>query len=139
RRGFMDRSWFEAPVFLRRVRVRLDSLRNAPPARDPVTGRGLNHVPEPPSSAVTVANELVWLEVNYGPVNDNNRLAGALGRVTLSGLSDEEIDLLVLGQYVAVGEATRFGCGRYRLDELGPEPFACRRAVAPLATLLTAQ
>ncbi|MFO0869073.1 MAG: CRISPR-associated endonuclease Cas1 [Pirellulales bacterium] len=51
----------------------------------------------------------------------------------LSDLAPREIETLVWGQYVRIGEATRFGFGRYRIEELGPEPFACPRAVSLLS------
>jgi len=34
---------------------------------------------------------------------------------------------LVLGQYVRVGGSARFGFGHYRIEELGPCRYACKR------------
>jgi hypothetical protein len=43
---------------------------------------------------------------------------------------------LVWGQYTRTGKNTHFGFGAYRIQELGPEPFACRRALTLLEQAL---
>ena len=55
-------------------------------------------------------------------------LGGAVGRVTLTNVTPEVAACLAWGQYARIGEATRFGFGHYRIEELGPPPFACARA-----------
>ena len=135
--AFFDDRWFGTDSFLRRVRLRLERLG----AREsPTNGLMTPHPPARSSSPLPSAtaprlsrhNRLVWIDLTYGPAATRKALGGAMGTIELTDLTPEEIEDLVLGQYVGVGESTRFGFGRYRIAQLGPDPFPCRRAVSLL-------
>lgn len=115
---FFDRREFKPDVFLRRVRGRLSRLGLLPP----LAAVDSSHIE-------LIANHLVWLEIPYGFGTRQKQLGGAGGDVILSGLSRDDIETLVWGQYAGVGENTRFGHGRYRIAQLGGDPYACSRAV----------
>lgn len=115
--AFADESWFDPARFIERASGRQQSL-------------GIAHaLPLSPSSAKCTKNNLVWLDLTYGHAADRKRLGGALGSVVIEGASHADIERLVWGQYVAVGDNTRFGFGRYRIVELGADPFRCERSV----------
>ncbi len=120
--GFFDGEFFDAPAFLSRLNARLRRTGFAGPA---------DAVP-PPGELAVAENRLVWLDISYGPADRRKSLGGAVGRVRLRGLRPEHAATLVLGQYVRAGQSTKFGFGRYRVAELGPDPAACPRAVSLL-------
>ncbi|MBC7819071.1 MAG: CRISPR system precrRNA processing endoribonuclease RAMP protein Cas6, partial [Planctomycetaceae bacterium] len=126
--AFLDRRWFRPPLFLQRVGLRLQRLG--------WTGA----VPEFASDAAEpnlIDNQLVWLDLSYGDGSRRKLLGGGVGNVIIAGVPIEFIPALVWGQYVGVGESTRFGFGRYRIVELGPEPFACPRSTELLDVALS--
>lgn len=91
--------------------------------------------PDPPfdDSAVTLLeNCLVWLDLQYGRRVRRRSLGGALGRLRIALHDPLALAALVWGQYARVGRNLHFGFGRYRIEELGPDPTACRRAVSLL-------
>ncbi len=114
-----DGDWFDPVGFLRKLDLRLTRCGWPLP---PDTSAA------PPAVA---ANELVWLDLSYAP-RDAKPLAGAAGRVAFAGLTEAVAWRLVLGQYVGLGEWRKFGFGAYRIDELGPHPYPCRRSVGLL-------
>ena len=147
--AFFDDDWFGADSFLRRVRLRLERLGAREP---PLDGRAPSPDSQanssssgtivhgaPPLPRLSRNNRLVWIDLTYGPAATRKALGGAMGSIELTSLTAEEIEDLVLGQYVGVGESTRFGFGRYRLTGLGPDPFPCRRAVSLLDLAFTAR
>lgn len=78
---------------------------------------------------ITVSNnQLIWLDMAYGPGKSRKTLGGAVGRIVLHIDDTIAIATLVWGQYVRLGRSTRFGFGCYRITELGEDPFACQRA-----------
>jgi len=116
---YFDRHSFDAGIFLSRLPKRLEAvgLDTSGPPRDADW-----------SDAKVAANELVWLDVEYGGGRKKKmKLGGALGRVTLDLPPGYPLHWLVWGQYTHVGESTRFGLGRYVIEELGSEPFVCSR------------
>ncbi|HKM52426.1 MAG TPA: CRISPR-associated endonuclease Cas1 [Isosphaeraceae bacterium] len=118
--AFFDRSHFDAELFLSSLWSRLADL-------------GLIQGEKPGANGVSVAgNALVWLDISFGMAAERKRLGGCVGRVVLEGLGPAWVGPLVLGQYAHLGSNTRFGFGAYRIEELGPEPFACSRAVGLL-------
>ena len=124
RRYFDDRH-FEPPRFIQRVRHRLSGLDLWPtPTQDW------------PNEVVLLENNLVWLDLGYGG-KDGKTLGGAMGRVVIDCPRTDLIAALVLGQYGRVGLSTRFGFGAYRIEELGPEPFACARSRPLLAAAMS--
>ena len=68
-------------------------------------------------------------------------LGGVLGAVELAGLTRAWLPILVLGQYVHVGEGVHFGFGRYRLaaveadHQVTPAPSAKRKKAGRSAAL----
>lgn len=116
---FFDRREFNPEVFLRRVRGRVTRLGCLPPL-----------LPGDSNGARLVDNRLIWLDIAYGDGPQQKQLGGASGDVILEGLTRHDIETLVWGQYTGVGESTRFGHGRYRIPQLGNDPYACPRAVS---------
>ena len=115
--AFADDAWFDPIKFIERAGGRQESL-------------GIAHLRTlTKSSARLVRNDLVWLDMTYGFAENRKRLGGVLGSVVLQETSPAEHERLVWGQYVAVGDNTRFGFGRYRIGELGPDPAPCPRSV----------
>ncbi|MES2791600.1 MAG: CRISPR-associated endonuclease Cas1 [Planctomycetota bacterium] len=114
---FFDRREFQPEVFLRRVRGRVAKLGLLPLLNSDAVGR-----------VELVANHLVWLDIPYGFGPKQKQLGGAAGDVILTGLTRDDIETLVWGQYTGIGESTRFGHGRYRIAQLGIDPYACPRS-----------
>lgn len=119
---YFSRDYFNPDAFVSRILLRLHSLGIMAPATDSAPSHSLDGHLE------LLRNELVWLDLKYGYRGDNQSLDGALGKVTLRVPSRIVRHLLVWGQYTRIGESTRFGHGRYRIEQLGPEPFPCRRS-----------
>jgi CRISP-associated protein Cas1 len=118
RQAFADQDWFNPNKFVERADHRQVTL-------------GIEHAsPYVPANMILDRNDLVWLDVSYGPSQSRTTLGGVLGKVLLSSPSPSDIERLVWGQYVSVGDNTRFGFGKYRIAELGPDPFPCERAVS---------
>ena len=115
---FFDRREFVPDVFLRRVRGRLTRLGCLP---GPASTE--------PSGVKLVANHLVWLDIPYGDGQNQKQLGGAVGEVIVERCTRHDLETLVWGQYAGVGESTRFGHGRYRIAQLGHDPYACPRSV----------
>lgn len=123
---YADGRAFRADRFVSRVRHRLEDLAMLPP-RDEDARR---------ADVEVVENRLVWLDLPYGSPARRKVLGGAVGRLRLRVDGVEARRALVLGQHVRVGEGTRFGFGRYRIEELGPEPFPATRAVPLLDAIV---
>lgn len=120
---YFGREYFRPEMLAARIAGRLRSLGVYPPA----AAESFR-----PEHVEVVENRLVWLDLKYGRRNANQSLDGALGRVALRIREPAIVPWLVWGQYVRVGESTRFGHGRFRIEELGPEPFAAPRAASLL-------
>lgn len=116
---FMDRNWFGPATLIRRLANRLVQLG--------LTNPDIADIPF--EELQLIANQLVWMSFSYGPGDRRKPKYGSLGRARLGNITPEIARLLVLGQYVHVGGALRFGFGKYCIEELGAEPFACHRAV----------
>jgi len=74
-------------------------------------------------------NRLVWMDFAYGSRTTDKNTYGAVGRITFRCHDATLLRPLVVGQYVRVGQATKFGQGAYRIEELGCDQYECRRAV----------
>ncbi len=124
--GFFDEVYFPAGTFLARLIRRLQDLG----------WQGVNDSTLNLGQPSTKANELVWLDVGYGSKGhgrrDGKTLGGVVGSCVLTGLSELAKIALVLGQYVHVGENTRFGFGSYRIEELGNIAPICPRTASIL-------
>ncbi|MEM9944112.1 MAG: CRISPR-associated endonuclease Cas1 [Planctomycetota bacterium] len=114
---FFDRHWFGVISFLNRLQLRLSEL-----------GFQMPKTSGHPSRLKVARNELVWLDFTYGRRDRRKAKHGAMGRICFEGLTPDWITHLVVGQYTRVGGATRFGLGNYRIEELGDDPFRCRRS-----------
>ena len=115
--AYFDSDWFDARIFTQRLWRRLHNLGCLPDEACPLPADTELHV---------ARNRLIWLDVVYGA--QRKFLSGVMGRVVVDGITPELAPAFVLGQYAHIGEATRFGYGAFRIEELGPDPFACRRA-----------
>lgn len=114
---YFDSACFDPPTFLSRLDRRLENL-------------GFSAAAEciAPSAVRVLENGLVWLDLAYGPLTLRKTLGGAVGRVRLRVSDSDAAPLLVWGQYTRTGENTRFGFGCYTIEELGPDPYECRRS-----------
>ncbi|TWU07975.1 reverse transcriptase/maturase family protein [Stieleria varia] len=122
--SFFDDSIFPAHTFLSRLRGRLHELGWP----GPVNAGAMNTAPDNADQQVNVTeNRLVWLDVGYGSEKSRKTLGGAVGQITLTGLTEIDRIALVLGQYCRVGESTRFGFGEYEIAELGDQVYRCPR------------
>ena len=116
---YFDDEYFSIDVLANRLLGRLAGL--GIPLPDEISQR------HPFQHAATVAeNDLVWVDVGYGK-GRRKTLGGSVGTVILTDPTPELLPLLVWGQYVRIGENTRFGFGDFRIEELGPDPFRVRR------------
>lgn len=84
-------------------------------------------------SVQLLSSGIHWLDLTYGGKADKT-LGGIVGSVRLKTTDPVVKAALVWGQYARLGKNTSFGFGRYRIVELGPEPFVCERAVPLLET-----
>jgi RNA-directed DNA polymerase len=66
--------------------------------------------------------DLVWISADYtGNIRDNKGMGGLQGKVRLKGKITEDIaELLVIGQYVGIGNNPNFGFGFYNISETDP-------------------
>lgn len=119
--GHFDRELFESHLFIDRLVARLRTL-----------GILSAEFPRDPTYPRVGTNQLVWLDASYGPRSHRKALGGAVGRLVLEECGPSTREVLVWGQYARVGGQTRFGFGSYRLEALGPDPFACRRSASLL-------
>ncbi len=119
RHRWLDGDCFEPGPFLGRVHRRMEMLNLIEKHPTPYRRTG-----------TLTSSDLVWLDLGYGPMERRKTLGGAVGRVVLQDVEPNDRMALVLGQYAGAGNGTRFGLGRYRIAELGPEPYACTRAVS---------
>ncbi|MEI8019672.1 MAG: CRISPR-associated endonuclease Cas1 [Schlesneria sp.] len=121
----LDDQLFLPSVFLRRAARRLHDLGF------------LRAVPDiEPRHVELIRNELVWIETKYGPPQSRKPLSGAMGRVTLKLNEESLAEILVLAQYLRVGEKTRFGFGAFRIEDLGPSRYQATRSVSLLELAL---
>jgi CRISPR-associated endonuclease Cas1 len=121
---FVDRAVFPPDLLLRRVPERLKTL-----------GLDVSGAPDDLQleAARLVDNRLVWLDVDYKKARQRRmRLGGAVGRVVLDLPPQYPRHWLVWGQYVHLGESTNFDHGRYRIVELGADPYPCARSASLL-------
>jgi CRISPR-associated protein Cas1 len=120
---FFDHDYFHTASFLHRLTRRLPAIgiqrRDAPPEETAELE---------PDAATVIENRLVWLDLAYGRRDARRSLGGAVGRVRLCVTSELAKAALVWGQYARVGKNLHFGFGAYRIEELGPDLYLCRRA-----------
>ena len=130
---YADAAGLHAGQFLRTVQKRLATIGLR--RRDQDTGSDIGADAPFDDSAITLlANRLTWLDLEYGRRDDRKALGGALGRITVAIHDKVAIAALMWGQYARVGKNLHFGFGRYRIEELGPDPTECQR-VRPLLDL----
>ena len=126
---YADGNAFDPGQFLRAVQRRMAAvgLRRQGEVNDPLFTDDVIALEE---------NRLVWLDLEYGKREQRKSLGGALGRVRVHVRDSTAAVALGWGQYTRVGRNLHFGLGRYRIEELGVDPTACRRAVPLLACCL---
>lgn len=115
---FLNERLFLPHVFLRRAGRRLQELGF------PVSTAEIDE-----RSAELVHNDTLWVDLTYGSRNDRKALGGLLGDLTLRIKSPELAGILVLAQYVAVGEKTRWGFGQFRIRELAVPQCLPQRSI----------
>jgi len=119
---YFDRYWCDPVLLTQRLQMRQRQIGFAP------TLELFGDDDIRPDCCAVVHNHLAWLDVTYGTPNDQTSLGGCFGRLRLSIQDPMIIPTLVWGQYVGVGANTRFGFGRYRIEEAGPDSSACQRS-----------
>ncbi len=124
--AFFDDQFFPGNVFLKRIYRRLSEL-----GWHSIGSKSSHQSTFDQQNYRTIAysenNELVWLDIGYG-TEYRKTLGGTVGTISLHGLSPTDLSLLILGQYVRVGENTRFGFGAYEILELGDLAPRCPRS-----------
>ncbi len=119
---YVDRYWCDAAALCQRMQTRQRQVGYQPPP-DLFSDSDLS-----PHSCEVIRNHLAWLDVTYGMQDDKTSLGGCFGRLKLRILDPAVIPILVWGQYVGVGANPKFGFGRFRIEELGPDATACTRS-----------
>ncbi|HMS15195.1 MAG TPA: reverse transcriptase/maturase family protein, partial [Planctomycetota bacterium] len=114
-------AWFDGRVFtpalfLNRLLLRLELLGFLPKGPRPFEV----------DDALPIHNRLTWVDMTYGPADRDKSHGGALGEVAFS-IPEGAEEALALGQWVGVGQGTRFGFGAYRILECGPAPYSAMR------------
>ena len=118
--AFLDENDFDVDLLRERIRARLTQL-------------GVELEPEEHSSGWRLVDQrLDWLDLAWNAPGVGKRrrpksLGGAVGALDIDVGTRPDLETIVLGQYVGIGRNTRFGLGRYRIGELGDDPFAPRR------------
>ena len=112
-----DPACFDLPHFLSNLAGRLL-------AKVAATGADPGPTPPIPKTIHAEFRHLLWLDVpllgRAGTGSNRSKgytLGGVLGTVSLVGVPAEWLPLLVLGQYLHVGEKTHYGFGRYRIAD----------------------
>lgn len=123
---FADEHEFLAGQFLRMTqkRLRLIGLGTAPDSSD--------DSPLPDSAIELSENWLCRLDLGYGPRSDRENIGGALGRILVRVHDPRALGALIWGQYAHVGKNVRFGLGKYRIEQLGTDRYACSRSASLL-------
>ncbi|MCA9165651.1 MAG: CRISPR system precrRNA processing endoribonuclease RAMP protein Cas6, partial [Planctomycetales bacterium] len=127
-RSFFDNRFFDLPYFLSRLLRRMQSVG--------VVSRDGEATQIDPAAVEVLENRLVWIDMAYGGPH-GKVLGGAVGRVRLRIDDPTARAALVWGQYTRVGKNAHFGFGRYRIESLGADPLACRRAMPLLESAWT--
>lgn len=120
-RKFYDESLLDVRQFLKRLMGRMGTLRIL--ARDAEPEFDWNLVPQFP-----ILNQLVWMDMSYGGLKGKT-FGGVVGRVTIQVDDPTLKAALVWGQYTRIGKSSNFGFGKYRIEQLGDDPFRCSRAI----------
>jgi len=137
--NYLNAECFPVPHFLSRLWGRLFRLEHGREATNPERA-ALR--PPLPTGAQAQASGLLWLDLpvpgkgDKAPERpDGITLGGVVGSVTLTGLPEQWLPLLLLGRHLHAGESTRFGLGRYRIDAPGvaPDPFVPARSLLAAA------
>lgn len=124
---YFDEGYFNPDLLVNRIGGRLASLGypDLPPVKD--------------QSIRVCQNRLVWMDARYGP-GKAKTLGGSVGSVEIENLDARDAWEWVMGQWVHVGENTRFGFGRYwicdshnldgfpNLAPIAAESLVCRPA-----------
>ncbi|MBX3372784.1 MAG: CRISPR-associated endonuclease Cas1 [Phycisphaeraceae bacterium] len=134
--GHVDQGFLDGFQLRRRLLERLESLHLVPAGAQERMGE-----------IRIVENGLIWIDFSYGGTGSGKgagggsgggrtdgrtALGGSAGRAVVTVRDLSLIRALVLGQYVHIGQNTRFGFGGYRIEEVGPDPAACGRALGLL-------
>lgn len=124
---YFDEDYFDPVQFTQGLLGRMRALGLQ--SHDPEVARQLEQ-----ANSKLLENNLVWLDMAYGGREKGKTLGGACGAVRLHIDSFVLMAALVWGQYLRAGKNTAFGFGNYRIEELGPTPYACLRTVPLLET-----
>jgi len=89
------------------------------------------------SGAVRASGDLFWVDASYcnagGERKPMGGVMGMIGGINPAALSDEQLMMLVMGQYLGAGQRRAFGYGRYQLVDGKGKPLFRR---LPSGTLL---
>ncbi|MEQ1906783.1 MAG: CRISPR-associated endonuclease Cas1, partial [Pirellulaceae bacterium] len=112
---FMDRDGLEIEVLIKSIFRRLAGL-----------GKDVSGI-STTTTARLVDKRLEWLDVGYGVGPNRKTLGGCVGIVEIGDIDEVAANFLTIGQYLHVGENTRFGFGKYRILELEEDDWPCWR------------
>ncbi|MBM3321109.1 MAG: CRISPR-associated endonuclease Cas1 [Candidatus Eisenbacteria bacterium] len=134
---FLNADCFPAAHFLARVWGRLFRLAHG---REATKDEQRAFRPPLPDGASAVDPRLLWLDLPIpgmrGAHNGHSNgltLGGVVGRVTLEGVPEDWLPILLQGSFLHAGEKASFGLGRYRIETGSLSPFE----FPPAATLLS--
>ncbi|PIQ31291.1 MAG: CRISPR-associated endonuclease Cas1 [Zetaproteobacteria bacterium CG_4_9_14_3_um_filter_49_83] len=88
--------------------------------RDLARQRGCQDIPQRgETGSVHAVADLFWVDASYQDVDGNRKpMGGLLGQISAidpQQLDDQQLSMLILGQYLGVGQRRAFGYGRYQL------------------------
>jgi hypothetical protein len=128
---FFNSDCFPAGVFLHRLGQRLTRLATGSYAAP-------GELPPLPPEAIAVPGPFTWIDLPLtGKVEARQgrqtrmTLGGGTGAVLLAGLSPVWLEPLVLGRFLHAGQSTRYGLGRFALEDVSPaaaDPFQPARS-----------
>ncbi|WP_419788199.1 CRISPR-associated endonuclease Cas1 [Pseudodesulfovibrio sp.] len=137
-RTHLDGDCFPADYFLQRLHARLSKVLKAAHA---ISGQDARFekpsMPEDAISAQIKENRLYWLDAplkrGQGKSLEHAKPhLGAMGYVVLANVPEQWLPLLVMGQYLHLGESLAFGLGRYVIEEgytRQDDPFRPTRSI----------
>jgi len=98
--------------------------------RDLVRRKGGVVPPRKQTQSLDNRCDIFWVDASYQDVDGNRKpMGGLLGEISAiepAKLNDEQLLMLILGQYLGVGQRRAFGYGRYQLIDASGQPMFSR-------------
>jgi len=98
--------------------------------------RGVDIPVRQPLPHVDAVADLFWVDASYSDASGHKKpmggLLGEIGGIDPDQLSDDDLMMLVIGQYTGIGQRRSFGYGRYQLLDEQRSPLFARHPATPL-------